>query len=429
MLSVYSQGASAPRLLKPISREIPARKLGPAPFVALAAALVASALGGCSSTQSAVSSAFSPLASSSKQPMFPESKWGVSASRRVAGENERIPKGGGRYKVGEPYQVGGRWYNPREQPDYDRIGVASWYGSDFHGRHTANGEVFDMNALTAAHPTLPMPSYVYVTNLANDRTILVRVNDRGPYVGERMIDLSRASARELGLMSGGTGRVRVRYAGPAPSTVTMPASASISPAARGMAEPTSPPTSGISPRGSGSSTDARHSDRWAWHRKPSRPWGCRRLPTPTARSTGTRQTQAMHPAATRRPSHSRIAAGRLRPIARGWSPAKSHGQRRRVLGTSRKRLKEQAFARAPVPSSARPIPVLYPRAESGTFVTRTAPRFGVEDATGARDRGRIYVSLFQGIRRSRCGWLARRCGRLDVRSGGDRAKGGDRRRA
>lgn len=216
MLSVYSQGASAPRFLKPISREIPARKLGPAPFVALAAALVASALGGCSSTQSAVSSAFSPLASSSKQPMFPESKWGVSASRRVAGENERIPKGGGRYKVGEPYQVGGRWYNPREQPDYDRIGVASWYGSDFHGRHTANGEVFDMNALTAAHPTLPMPSYVYVTNLANDRTILVRVNDRGPYVGERMIDLSRASARELGLMSGGTGRVRVRYAGPAP---------------------------------------------------------------------------------------------------------------------------------------------------------------------------------------------------------------------
>jgi rare lipoprotein A len=148
--------------------------------------------------------------------MFPEAKWGVSASRRVAGHNERIEKGGGSYKVGEPYQVGGRWYNPREQPDYDRIGVASWYGSDFHGRHTANGEVFDMQALTAAHPTLPLPSYAYVTNLSNDRTILVRINDRGPYVGERMIDLSKGSAHALGLMSGGTGRVRVRYAGPAP---------------------------------------------------------------------------------------------------------------------------------------------------------------------------------------------------------------------
>ena len=148
--------------------------------------------------------------------MFPESKWGVSASRRVAGHDERIPKGGGTYKVGEPYQVGGRWYNPREQPDYDRIGVASWYGSDFHGRHTSNGEVFDMHALTAAHPTLPLPSYAYVTNLSNNRTVLVRVNDRGPYVGDRMIDLSKESARSLGLLSGGTGKVRVRYAGPAP---------------------------------------------------------------------------------------------------------------------------------------------------------------------------------------------------------------------
>jgi rare lipoprotein A len=148
--------------------------------------------------------------------MFPESKWGVSASRRVAAHDERIPKGGGRYKVGDPYQVGGRWYQPREQTDYDRVGVASWYGSDFHGRHTANGEVFDMHALTAAHPTLPMPSYAYVTNLSNSRTILVRINDRGPYVGDRMIDLSKATADALGLRGRGTGRVRVRYAGPAP---------------------------------------------------------------------------------------------------------------------------------------------------------------------------------------------------------------------
>jgi rare lipoprotein A len=147
--------------------------------------------------------------------MFPETKWG-EASVRVATENERISKGGGQYKVGTPYRVADKWYNPREQPNYDRVGIASWYGSDFHGRRTSNGEVYDMNALTAAHPTLPMPSYVYVTNQANGRTIMVRVNDRGPYVANRIIDLSKASAHALDLHGGGTGRVRVTYAGPAP---------------------------------------------------------------------------------------------------------------------------------------------------------------------------------------------------------------------
>ena len=183
-----------------------------APLAALTACVAVAALGGCASTQNTMSGS----TVSSREPMFPESKWGVSTSRRVAGPNERIPKGGGVYKVGEPYQVGGRWYKPREQPDYDRIGTASWYGSDFHGRHTANGEVFGMHAVPAAHPTLPLPSYAYVTNLSNNRTLLVRVNDRGPYVGDRMIDLSRASADALGLRGRGTGRVRVRYAGPAP---------------------------------------------------------------------------------------------------------------------------------------------------------------------------------------------------------------------
>jgi rare lipoprotein A len=148
--------------------------------------------------------------------MFPESQWGVAASPRLVDPDRPIPKGGGIYKVGTPYQVGGRWYAPREQPEYDRVGIASWYGADFHARRTANGEIYDMNALTAAHPTLPLPSYAYVTNLANGRTILVRVNDRGPYVADRIIDLSHASARELALARGGTGRVRVRYAGPAP---------------------------------------------------------------------------------------------------------------------------------------------------------------------------------------------------------------------
>ncbi len=122
-------------------------------------------------------------------------RYGVAASPRVGELGDRLPRGGGVYKVGKPYQVAGRWYFPREEPAYDQSGVASWYGTDFHARKTANGEVFDMNALTAAHPTLPLPSYVSVTNLQNGRTVLVRVNDRGPYVHSRLIDLSRQAAR------------------------------------------------------------------------------------------------------------------------------------------------------------------------------------------------------------------------------------------
>ena len=146
----------------------------------------------------------------------PDPKLGVSSSPRVYGANDRIPKGGGTYKLGKPYMIGGRGYTPHEQPDYDESGIASWYGEAFHGRKTANGEIYDMNALTAAHPTLPLPSYAYVTNLENGRTVLVRINDRGPYVGNRVIDLSRASAQALGTKSQGLGRVRVRYAGRAP---------------------------------------------------------------------------------------------------------------------------------------------------------------------------------------------------------------------
>src|SRR5262245_10092806 len=172
------------------------------------------AVGGCASGGGSTPQA--SLSPSLSSPMFPESKWGVKASERVVDLSAPIPKGGGIYKVGDPYQVGGLWYDPREQPDYDRVGIASWYGTDFHARRTANGEIYDMNALTAAHPTLPMPSYAYVTNLANNRTILVRINDRGPYVADRVIDLSQRSARELGLERGGTGRVRVKYAGRAP---------------------------------------------------------------------------------------------------------------------------------------------------------------------------------------------------------------------
>ena len=127
-----------------------------------------------------------------------EQRWGVPASPRVVAPGQPVPKGGGIYKVGEPYQVDGQWHTPREQPDYDRTGIASYYAEDFHGRRTSNGEVFDMWSLSAAHPTLPLPSYVYVTNLENGRTLLLRVNDRGPYVNNRVIDVSRAAARYLG---------------------------------------------------------------------------------------------------------------------------------------------------------------------------------------------------------------------------------------
>ena len=105
-----------------------------------------------------------------------------------------MPKGGGVYRVGKPYLVAGRTYVPEENGDYQAEGLASWYGADFHGRLTANGEVFDMESISAAHPTLPMPSYVRVTNLANRRSIIVRVNDRGPYHGDRVIDLSHKAA-------------------------------------------------------------------------------------------------------------------------------------------------------------------------------------------------------------------------------------------
>jgi rare lipoprotein A len=140
------------------------------------------------------------------------------ASRRVIAFGQPIPKGGGIYKVGEPYQIDGQWHSPREDPGYDRFGTASYYAADFHGRRTANGEIFDMWALSAAHPTLPLPSLVYVTNLENGRTLLLRVNDRGPYVNDRVIDVSLASARYLGFETRGTVRVRVRYAGRAPLT-------------------------------------------------------------------------------------------------------------------------------------------------------------------------------------------------------------------
>jgi rare lipoprotein A len=127
-----------------------------------------------------------------------------------------VPKGGGTYRVGKPYTVAGRMYVPEEDVNYRADGLASWYGDDFHGRLTANGEVFDMGALTAAHPTLPMPCYARVTNLANGKSLIVRVNDRGPYHGNRLIDVSNKAAELLEFKGNGVARVRVEYVGRAP---------------------------------------------------------------------------------------------------------------------------------------------------------------------------------------------------------------------
>lgn len=135
---------------------------------------------------------------------------------RVVELGQPVPKGGGRYKVGSAYTVNGKTYTPQETNRYEITGTASWYGEDFHGRRTANGEIYDMEALTAAHTTLPLPCYARVTNPANGRSLVVRVNDRGPYVDDRVIDLSWAVASLLQIANAGTGRVNVQYLGPAP---------------------------------------------------------------------------------------------------------------------------------------------------------------------------------------------------------------------
>jgi rare lipoprotein A len=143
-------------------------------------------------------------------------KYGVSSSPRVVAMGDPVPKGGGTYRVGKPYMVAGRIYVPEEDVHYRQEGLASWYGDDFHGRLTANGEVFDMSSLSAAHPTLPMPCYARVTNLANGKSLIVRINDRGPYHGNRLMDVSSRAAELLEFKGNGVARVRVEYVGRAP---------------------------------------------------------------------------------------------------------------------------------------------------------------------------------------------------------------------
>src|SRR5262249_39646718 len=132
---------------------------------------------------SVVCLALADCSSSDKLSRKVDPKYGVSSSPRVVEFGQPVPRGGGTYRVGKAYVVGGRTYVPEEDVNYRAEGIASWYGRDFHGRLTANGEVYDMESLSAAHPTLPLPSYVRVTNLGNSRSVIVRVNDRGPYHG------------------------------------------------------------------------------------------------------------------------------------------------------------------------------------------------------------------------------------------------------
>lgn len=144
---------------------------------------------------------------------FSHSKYG-RASERVVAEGQEVPKGGGRDLVGKTYRIAGRTYTPFEKrAGHTEIGNSSWYGAAFHGRKTANGEIYDRFALSAAHRTMPLPSYARVTNMGNGRSIIVRVNDRGPYHGNRIIDVSQKTAEVLDFRSAGTGRVKVEYIG------------------------------------------------------------------------------------------------------------------------------------------------------------------------------------------------------------------------
>jgi rare lipoprotein A len=139
-------------------------------------------------------------------------KYGVAPSPKVIADGQPVPKGGGRQMVGKPYTVAGRTYVPNETPRASE-GLASWYGSNFHGRMTANGEVFDRDSVAAAHTTMPLPSYARVTNVQNGHSMIVRVNDRGPFHGNRVIDVSERAASALGFKQQGTARVRVEYVG------------------------------------------------------------------------------------------------------------------------------------------------------------------------------------------------------------------------
>lgn len=160
-----------------------------------------------------------PVSPPPAQTLIPKASPGASRlpqSVIAEPETQGLRKGGGYRKIGKRYQVAGTWYTPRHDENYEETGVASWYGNRFHAKKTANGEIYDMNGLTAAHRTLPLPSLVRVTHVESGRSLVVRVNDRGPFRKGRIIDVSARVARELGFADKGTAKVHVKYVGPAP---------------------------------------------------------------------------------------------------------------------------------------------------------------------------------------------------------------------
>lgn len=167
----------------------------------------------CASVASCATSKPQPKKQQRSKEYFSEKEYGVKASPRLVADGHAVPKGGGRFMVGSPYQVKGKTYVPKEDPNYNKSGLASWYGSAFHGRQTANGEVYDSSHLSAAHPTFPLPSYARVTNVDTGSSVIVRVNDRGPYHPGRIIDVSSKAADMLDLKRLGTGNVNVQYVG------------------------------------------------------------------------------------------------------------------------------------------------------------------------------------------------------------------------
>jgi len=179
----------------------PARSLCP---VAMLSTFAAIGLAGC---------AQQPQQLAHGKEYFPASVYGP-ASPKVVADGEPVPRGGGTYMVGKPYTVAGQTYYPTEKR-YSTVGLASWYGDAFHGRRTANGEVYDRDSISAAHPTMPLPSYARVTNLRNNYSMIVRVNDRGPFARGRVMDVSRHVAELLDFRGSGTARVKVDYVGPA----------------------------------------------------------------------------------------------------------------------------------------------------------------------------------------------------------------------
>jgi rare lipoprotein A len=177
-------------------------------IIAGLAGSTALSLGGCAQQPQRLA-----YAGANSKEYFPSSVYG-HASPRVIADGEPVPHGGGTYMVGKPYSVAGHTYYPSEK-HYAQTGLASWYGTAFHGRRTANGEVYDCESISAAHPTMPLPSYARVTNLRNNYSMIVRVNDRGPFSPNRIMDVSRKTAEALDFRQSGTSRVKVEYIGAA----------------------------------------------------------------------------------------------------------------------------------------------------------------------------------------------------------------------